>query len=65
MFGYFCHFNLKLKSFAYGSLWFQFYCHFGPKLKSVQISKKTWFFVLFLSFVKGILVITRFTITNF
>ncbi|MFS7987980.1 hypothetical protein Hanom_Chr11g01029171 [Helianthus anomalus] len=33
-FGYFCHFSLKLKPFASGSLWFQFYCHFGPKMKS-------------------------------
>ncbi|MFS8028638.1 hypothetical protein Hanom_Chr16g01512831 [Helianthus anomalus] len=34
MFGYFCHFSLKLKPFVSGSPWFQFYCHFGPKMKS-------------------------------
>ncbi|MFS7968221.1 hypothetical protein Hanom_Chr09g00794921 [Helianthus anomalus] len=48
-FGHFCHFNTKVKSFAFGSLWFHFYCHFGPRMKSSHISQiKTCYFVFFL-----------------
>ncbi|MFS7972131.1 hypothetical protein Hanom_Chr09g00841151 [Helianthus anomalus] len=48
-FGHFCHFSLKLKLFASGSLWFQFYCHFGPKMKSDHIYLiKSCNFVIFL-----------------
>ncbi|MFS8027272.1 hypothetical protein Hanom_Chr16g01496731 [Helianthus anomalus] len=49
-FDHFCHFNLKLKPFEAGSLWFQFCCHFHPKSKSGQIFQLTSsFFVFFLS----------------
>ncbi|MFS7955143.1 hypothetical protein Hanom_Chr07g00639171 [Helianthus anomalus] len=49
-FSHFCHFSLKLKPFASGSLWFQFYCHFGPKMKSGYICLiKSYNFVIFLS----------------
>ncbi|MFS7913280.1 hypothetical protein Hanom_Chr02g00140011 [Helianthus anomalus] len=46
-FGYFCHFSLKLKLFASGSLWFQFYCHFGLKMKSGHICLIFLLFCLF------------------
>ncbi|MFS8009843.1 hypothetical protein Hanom_Chr14g01290131 [Helianthus anomalus] len=48
-FGHFWHFNLKLKPFAFGSLWFQFYCHFDPKVKSGYICLiKSCYFVFLL-----------------
>ncbi|MFS7916299.1 hypothetical protein Hanom_Chr02g00175501 [Helianthus anomalus] len=46
-FGYFFHFNPKVKLFASGSMWFQFYCHFGPKINQVVFVYKIMLFCPF------------------